>query len=431
MESNEERVKIDAAERLALISAENCDLMAECHRLTRENERHQALLRNASEAVVVLTPDGVIESFNRAAETVFGRWEHEVRGKPLSNLIPCPLHDGNAAQFIREYCAVDETKGIQEPLRGVRADGREVYLRAGFGEVLSNTELWDDGPERNPMSEVVLCMFRDVTAEVELEQRLREKGDLLERTNRDLMEANLAKDEFLANMSHELRTPLHGILSFARFGLKKGQTADREKLLNYFQTIETSGRSLLTLVNDLLDLAKLESGKMTFELRTVDVAQCLDQTIGECTTLFRDKKLTCNWANPGGNLRVLADGTRIQQVILNLLSNAIRYSPDGGNISIQVEPSETKVTVTILDEGPGIPEDELETVFEKFVQSSQTNSGAGGTGLGLPICREIVNAHSGRIWAESCAAGGKVSFSIPTQEHFQSVMRGESTFDFG
>ena len=227
-------------------------------------------------------------------------------------------------------------------------------------------------------------------------------------------EASQAKSEFLANMSHELRTPLHGILSFADFGIKKHTQVKPDKLLTYFQHIRKSGDTLLRLLNDLLDLAKLESKKMTFEFQSADLSALVASVLDEFSSLVSERGLRIQDETGNFHEKVALDSTRIQQVLRNLLSNAVKFSLEGTTIEAGISGKEDSVVVWVRDRGPGVPEEELERVFEKFVQSSKTKSGAGGTGLGLAICREIITAHHGRIWAENCPDGGGVfSFEIP------------------
>ncbi|GAG04530.1 unnamed protein product, partial [marine sediment metagenome] len=182
---------------------------------------------------------------------------------------------------------------------------------------------------------------------------------------------------------------------------------------DYFQTIEESAETLLTLLNDLLDLTKLETGKMKFEYVPTDLSILCDQIIDEFRSMFSERNLTirceCNV-----NKEVAVDAEKIKQVLRNLISNAGKFSPDGGAIDVYMHQREDTVLAVVCDQGPGVPDDELEAVFDKFVQSSKTNTGAGGTGLGLAICQEIITAHKGRIWAENRSEGGAVfSFEIP------------------
>jgi signal transduction histidine kinase len=219
-------------------------------------------------------------------------------------------------------------------------------------------------------------------------------------------EANQAKSAFLANMSHELRTPLHGILSFAALGVERFATAKPERIGQYFSRIRASGEILLALLNDLLDLAKLEAGKMTFELQQKDLRMQLVTIVDEFQPLLSERSLTLSYPPPTAPILAYVDSSRFIQVLRNLLSNAVKFSPEGGTITLCLCSYEKSIRVTVHDQGPGIPSDELDTIFDKFIQSSTTKTGAGGTGLGLAICREIIAAHQGRIWAENDPAGG-------------------------
>ena len=240
--------------------------------------------------------------------------------------------------------------------------------------------------------------------------------------------ANAAKSEFLANMSHELRTPMHAILSFAQLGRKK-LTGEESKADQYFQRIHDSGKRLLNLINDVLDLSKLEAGRMVMEPGENDIAQIARLCAEELEGRVAEKHLCLEVAAPECSPLAWADRFRIGQVVTNLLSNAIKFTPEGRAIRIRFaddtlpagrrqgdQGALPALRCTVADEGVGIPEDELDTIFDKFVQSSGTKSGAGGTGLGLAICREIVGAHQGRIWAENGAQGGaSFHFVLPRQ----------------
>lgn len=225
--------------------------------------------------------------------------------------------------------------------------------------------------------------------------------------------ANQAKSEFLANMSHELRTPLHAILSFASFGIKKYAVAEPEKILDYFNRIQNSGSVLLELLNDLLDLAKLESRRTRFTFEPTDISMLIRSVVSEMDILLSERNLTIRQELLEFDEKVTLDAEKIKQVLRNLFDNAIKFSPVGGTIDVSISRDQNSVRVSVRDQGPGIPPDELEAVFDKFVQSSKTKTGAGGTGLGLAICHEIIAAHGGLIWAENRPEGGTTfSFEI-------------------
>lgn len=219
-----------------------------------------------------------------------------------------------------------------------------------------------------------------------------------------------AKNQFLANVSHELRTPLHAILSYASFGVKKIDTADKNTLFRYFQQIESSGKSLLTFFNDLLDLSKLEAGKMQYELTISDVAWIIRSVLEEFRSLAEQKRIKLEYQGPE-RYNAELDPTRFAQVVRNLVSNAVKFTPEDRHISVRLILQDDAFLFQVDDEGCGVPEDELDTIFESFYQSSRTKTSAGGTGLGLAICREIVLAHDGRIWAENRREGG-ARFSV-------------------
>lgn len=226
--------------------------------------------------------------------------------------------------------------------------------------------------------------------------------------------ANAAKSEFLANVSHELRTPMHAIRSFAAFGIAQSESASREKLNGFFTKIDVSSRRLLALLNDLLDLSKLEAGHLRLDLRRTDLALLAKEVCDELTSVAAVRRVTIELSVLAADSMAIVDAPRIQQVLTNVVSNAIKFCDEGGRVSMVISGVEAEVggtgrgrlRIEVIDEGVGVPPSELEAIFDKFVQSSRTRSGAGGTGLGLAICREIVRAHGGTIHAEPAKPKG-------------------------
>lgn len=277
--------------------------------------------------------------------------------------------------------------------------------------------------------EYVLTLVSDITERrhhlAEIERHRDHLQEMVAEQTRDLLaakeaaeRANRAKSEFLANVTHELRTPMHAILSYANLGRDRQERLSPEKIAGYFDRIRDSGERLLGLIDELLDLAKFEAGRMLLDSQSADAVELCRSVIADLASLAAAKMQKVELSAAPGTAAIPADPQRIAQVLRNLLANAIRFSPNGGHISLSVGPSELPgrrandqgsipaLSITVADRGVGIPEAELDSIFDAFVQSSRTRSGAGGTGLGLAICRQIVHAHHGRIRAHNRAGGG-------------------------
>ena len=353
--------------------------------LQKAHDFQQQLISTAATAIFTLDADRWITDVNNEVCRLTGFNREELIGQRCAILQGDPCRNG---------CGLFDPSRTESILRkrcSIRSkDGRRLAILKNADVIRDESGNVTGGIES----------FVDVT-------ELEEAREAAER-------ANAAKSEFLANMSHELRTPLHGILSFSGFGINKYATAKPEKLLDYFEKIHQSGKVLLELLNDLLDLAKLEAGRMIFEFEPADLGMLIAQVADEFSSLVSERGLTICFDRPHPEAAVAVDVAKTKQLLRNLLSNAVKFSPQGGVIGIRMEQEDKLLVVSIQDQGPGIPENELEQVFDKFVQSSKTKSGAGGTGLGLAICREIMNAHKGRIRAENSADGGAVFvFEIP------------------
>ena len=225
--------------------------------------------------------------------------------------------------------------------------------------------------------------------------------------------ANAAKSQFLAKMSDQLRTPLQEVLSYSGLGKELADRSPPQRLAGYFAEIGSGGRQLLQMINDLLDLSKLEADKMTMAMAETDLAGIVRRIGGELEPLLAAKSLRLQISEAPAVPRVFCDEGRIAQVVRNLLANAIQFSPaDGGEITATIDTAAMaadqgdSVRLRIADQGPGIAAAEIESVFEIFAQGSAA-SGT-GAGLGLAICRKIVAAHNGRIGASNAPGCGAV-----------------------
>lgn len=247
--------------------------------------------------------------------------------------------------------------------------------------------------------------------------------------------ANEFKSEFLANMSHELRTPIHTILSFSEMGIKKSDNLSKEKIHQYFTNIHQGGERQLLLLNNLLDLSKLETGTTVYDFCENDISHVIDEQIAQHELMLQEKHLKVDIQPAPLDTELVFDRIRIEQVIRNLLSNAIKFSEPDNTITIKLALGEIctrhdsipALTITVSDKGVGIPVDELKSIFDKFVQSSKTRTGAGGTGLGLAICQEIITTHGGEIWAENNSRGGaSFSFTLPILQVNKTGIKAQS-----
>jgi signal transduction histidine kinase len=241
----------------------------------------------------------------------------------------------------------------------------------------------------------------------------------IEIKSRQLEVASQHKSEFLANMSHELRTPLNAIIGFSEVLTDRMFGELNEKQEEYIKDIYASGTHLLSLINDILDLSKIEAGRMELELTDFHLPTALDNAL----TLVRERagrrniNLQMSVDERLGEVR--ADERKIRQVVLNLLSNAIKFTPEGGRIEVGAVPRDEFVEVSVSDTGVGIAPQDQEAVFEEFRQVGTAEKKAEGTGLGLTLCRKFIELHGGRIWVKSqVGMGSTFTFTIP-------VRRGE------
>ncbi len=229
--------------------------------------------------------------------------------------------------------------------------------------------------------------------------------------------ANRAKSEFLASMSHELRTPLNAIIGFSQVLQDEYFGRLTDKQAEYVSDILESGKHLLSLINDVLDLSKIEAGKLELKFSLVDIRELLEGSLILIKERARKHGITLTFDLPAEleGFTITADERKLKQVLLNLLSNAIEFTPDGGEITVEARKREEEILIGVSDTGIGIPSEEQKLIFDEFYQAGRKSGKARGTGLGLAICRKIVRLHGGRIWVESAGAGkgSRFCFTIP------------------
>ncbi len=288
-----------------------------------------------------------------------------------------------------------------------------IYLYRNNGTILSRGRIVNE--EQQTL--LLINNFQKIIEKIEY----RDKVLIKERNY--AKQANKAKSDFLVKMSHELRTPMHAILNFAEMGREETRQKEFEKLNLYFSRIEESGERLLRLINNLLDLTKLESGQVDFKFTENNIIECINYVHKELSSLMTKKGITLNVINTSQKNIFLFDKDTIIRVIINLLSNAIKFSPENSDITIRVSTVDIKkerkysyLQVSVEDKGSGIKEEELEIIFHKFIQGTTQSGKDIGSGLGLAICKEIITAHKGKIWADNLQGeGAKINFIISEQ----------------
>ena len=245
---------------------------------------------------------------------------------------------------------------------------------------------------------VNLAVVRDITERKEAENALRELDRM--------------KSEFIANISHELRTPLHSIRGFTKLMLQD-KVAEPEVQKEFLTIIDDQSKNLEELINNLLDVSRLESGRFKIQKHRLLIKDVISAAVGSFYTIASEKGITINTDTPEALPEVEADGERLKQVLNNLLSNAIKFSNGGSRVTVRSETKNGELMVRVSDQGIGIPEEAMKHLFERFYRAKDT-ARVGGTGLGLYISKQIIEAHGGHIWAESKEGEGSTfSFTLP------------------
>ncbi len=316
------------------------------------------------------------------------------------------------------FLATRVQRYISTPIHQLSSIAKEVTDHADYN--IQVEKVYDDevGELTNRFNVMLDKIHRRDQRLQEINSTLEDK--IIDRT-RDLQaqkvkaeEANEAKTEFLRNMSHEFRTPLHAMKSFSDFGLNDAEEADRADLKRYFHNISQVTDRLTKLVNGLLFIARLESGNEQFNMQRTDFNFLIGTVVTEQQALVASNKITIHYDIAEFDTHVVCDDQKIIQVITNLLGNAVKFTPEGKSIWLELHDDGDNFIFNCIDNGVGIPEDEIDKIFESFAQSSRTKSKAGGTGLGLAIANGFVKGHGGDIWCANNDKGGATfSFSIP------------------
>jgi PAS domain S-box-containing protein len=379
-----------------------------------EAVRRQAqLIELAHDAIIVREPDGRILHWNAGAQEIYGWSADEAVGKVTHTFLKTafPWSQAEVDQALEHSGRWDgELEHSRRDGARIIVDSRQVRVRDSNGATVA-----------------ILVINRDITArkkaeqEVRLlnEQRQRDADALaianreLELRNREVERANSLKSEFLASMSHELRTPLNAIIGFSDLLAEETAGTLSAKQKRFVGHIQQGARHLLALINDILDLSKIEAGRMDLNRESVPVAALLAEVLTSIRPLAVAKHIEVQ-SSVGPDTTASADRVRFKQILYNLISNAVKFTPDGGKVWVEGTERRGRLTISVSDTGLGIPLEEQEAIFDAFHQVGTTTKGVKeGTGLGLAITKRLVEEHGGRIWVESePGKGAKLSFTL-------------------
>jgi PAS domain S-box-containing protein len=338
---------------------------------------------------------------------MFGYRREELLGQPIEILVPDEartIHAGHRALYWNH--PVTRPMGSGLALYGRREDGSTFPVEISLSPVISDDSFG------------VTAVIRDITERKQSEERLqalqKQYTSELELRNREIEQANRLKSEFLANMSHELRTPLHTVIGFAELLAEETTGPLNPSQKRFVNHIHKDAQHLLALINEVLDLSKIEAGRLQLNQEALDVGAVLEDVLSSIGPQGAAKSIEIE-TNIPVPVSVNGDRMRVKQILYNLLSNAVKFTPEGGHVRVDVIRSDGFAEVSVGDTGIGIPAAEHHSIFDKFHQVGATTSGTReGTGLGLPITKRLVEEHGGRIWLESePGKGSRFTFTLP------------------
>jgi PAS domain S-box-containing protein len=376
--------------------------------LRRSEERFRLLVEGVAEyAIFMLDPNGKIATWNTGAARIKGYTAEEIIGQHFSVFYPREARDSGWPDHELQVAA--ETGSFVDTGWRLRRDGTKFWanvtitaLRDDSGQLIGYAKLTRD-----------LTEVRRIEA---MEQVYQQREELLDAERSARMAAQRAtrlKDEFLATLSHELRTPLSAILGWTQLLLREGPSKGADEQKRAIEVIDRNARAQVQLIDDLLDLSRIMTGKLRLDLHQISFARVIESAVDSATPAAEAKGIRLKAILGAGRDIISADGSRLQQVVWNLLTNAIKFTPKGGQVQVVLQRVNSHLELSVSDTGIGIPPDYLPHVFDRFSQKdSSTTRAYGGLGLGLAICKQLVELHGGSIRAASQGEGKGSTFSV-------------------
>ncbi|MDY6935200.1 MAG: PAS domain S-box protein [Spirochaetota bacterium] len=368
-------------------------------KLEESEQRFRTVAQTASDAIITADSNGMIVFLNNTAITMFGYSFDEIISKSIAMLLPASFNDANGNDIHRILSILKSNSDKTIELSGLRKGGIEFPLELSLAS-------WETDEKS-----FVTAIMRDITERKQAEEKLRKYQDNLEelvdeRTDeliraKEMAEsANRAKSAFLANMSHELRTPLNSILGFSKL-MRLGYEPEDYDI--HLDNIVASGEYLLSLINDILNLAKIESGKIEFNMKPNLIHDIIKSCIQLIQPQAEKKGIELHYSTESEGAKVYGDEKWLKQIFLNLFNNAVKFTDQGGSVKIITIERMGTLMAKIIDTGIGIKLKDQKHIFEKFsqVNSESMLRGLEGTGLGLSITKELIEAHSGEILVDS------------------------------
>jgi PAS domain S-box-containing protein len=373
--------------------------------LRESEEKFRKISVSAQDAIIMMDNDGKISYWNKAAGRIFGFPKNKVIGKDLHSIIvPEKFYPAFSKGFkIFKRTGKGPVIGRMLEMTALRRDGRDFPVELSISAVKIKGR-WH-----------AVGILRDITERKMAEEALRKAREAAE-------DASRAKSEFLANMSHEIRTPMNAIIGMTELALDTELTEEQRE---YLEVVKSSSDSLLSLINDILDISKIEAGKMEIEEILIDLREVVEGVAEVLSIRAREKGVELlSYVEPGVPSHIYGDPVRLRQVLMNLAGNSVKFTEEG-EVAIKVEREEeeeggrVRLHFMVTDTGIGISEEDQEKIFEKFSQAdSSTTRRYGGTGLGLSITKALIELMGGRIWVESEAGKGSTF-------HFELSVRYE------